>query len=108
MEITPGRTAIALSGGAVATCVLYLMSAHTGGRLSGTEARAASTTIPPAASASMATKVPVGASLKRIVVRHQEPGDVVFSLNGEELQLEFRHEASSSATAPSKLAREGR
>lgn len=106
MEITPGRTAIALSGGAVATCVLYLMSAHTGGRLSGTEARAASP--PPTASASLTTKVPVGASLKRIVVRHLEPGDVIFSLNGEELQLEFRHGASSSATAPSKLARKGR
>lgn len=103
MEISPCRTAIALSGGAVATCVLYLMSAHTGGRLLGPEARAASTAGPPAASASAGTTVPVGSAVKRIVLRHREPGEVVLSLQGDELQLEIRPVASAST--PHKLLR---
>ena len=93
--MTPLRVAFALLGGGIATYALYTFSLDA--RL---PAARAEVLAHPTHSVSVA-KTTHDFTLKRVVIHQTQPGDVIFSLQGHELQVEFRaaklpHKASAS------------
>lgn len=98
MGLSPLRLALALAIGGVATGALYLTQQAVGRPLPAASAPPAPAKPPaPARAAEPKAALPLQAPPKRIVFRHTSPGDVVLTVHGDELQVEF---VSAAPKAP--------
>lgn len=102
MGLSPLRLAAALVIGGVATGALYLQQQATGRPLPAATARPRVAATAPRPSASPAAKPALALPVKprRIVLHHDTPGEVVLTVRGDELQVEFVAKAPAPPAKP--------
>ncbi len=105
MGVSPLRLAAALAFGGMVTGGMYLTQHANGRTLPAVAAPAQPTSRPAAVPAPKQASAPqaevaVKTAPKRIVLKHQEPGEVVLTVHGDELQVQFVPAPKPAAKAP--------